>query len=175
MLNYKGMIPREASALISRRLTSYPAVAVVGARQSGKTTLARSLDGAYFDLEQESERLRLDLDWDRLAQGKRLVVLDEAQSWPAIFPRLRGTIDQHRRRKGRFLLLGSVSPVLMTHVSESLAGRLSIVELTPFLWTELEGRAARNLLWLYGGYPEGGALEPNRYGTMPPAAVNVKL
>ena len=61
------------------------------------------------------------------------MVLDEAQTWPAVFPRLRTAIDRHRSRKGRFLLLGSVSPALMTQVSESLAGRMALVELTPFL------------------------------------------
>jgi AAA domain-containing protein len=66
------------------------------------------------------------------------VVLDEAQSWPDVFPRLRAAIDAHRKRTGRFLLLGSVSPSLMWDVAESLAGRLSIVELTPFLTVETQ-------------------------------------
>jgi len=64
---------------------------------------------------------------------RKLIILDEAQTWPEVFPRLRGAIDTERRRYRRFLLLGSVSPALMTQVSESLAGRLSVVELTPFL------------------------------------------
>ncbi len=140
-----------------------PAVAIIGPRQCGKTTLARSMRGVYFDLEQESERLRLDLEWDGLITEDRLIILDEAQSWPDIFPRLRGTIDDDRRRMGRFLLLGSVSPALMTQVSESLAGRLSLIELTPFLVTELKQKAARERRWLYGGYPDGGALEPTMY------------
>ena len=86
------------------------------------------------------------------------MVLDEAQSWPEIFPRLRGAIDGDRRRNGRFLLLGSISPSLMTQVSESLAGRLSVVELTPLLHTELRSDPQRRRLWLYGGYPDGGVL-----------------
>jgi hypothetical protein len=134
-----------------------------GPRQCGKTTLARSLGGIYFDLEQEADQLRLDLEWDSLAAGKTLVILDEAQSWPQVFPRLRGEIDRERRRKGRFLLLGSVSPSLMVQVSESLAGRLSRVELTPFLWTELKSNSSRRRLWMCGGYPEGGVLGPQRY------------
>ena len=69
--------------------------------------------GEYFDLEQESERVRLDLEWDRLAAGRVRVLLDEAQSFPAVFPRLRAAIDRDRRRKGRFLLLASVSPMLL--------------------------------------------------------------
>jgi predicted AAA+ superfamily ATPase len=148
---------------VLRRLRAYPAVALVGPRQSGKTTLGLSLPGAYFDLEQEPERLRLDLEWEARAAAKELVILDEAQSWPEIFPRLRGAIDRDRKRMGRFLLLGSVSPSLMVQVSESLAGRLSQVELTPFLWSELSGRVSRARLWLYGGYPDGGVLKPGPY------------
>ncbi len=145
------------------RLAAYPAVALIGPRQCGKTTLAQSIDGVYFDLEQQSERLRLDLEWDSRAAGRDLVILDEAQSWPEIFARLRGTIDRDRKRMGRFLLLGSVSPSLMVHVSESLAGRLSLIELTPFLLTELKSKAPRERHWLCGGYPDGGVLEPKRY------------
>ena len=157
------MIPRQARSVVLERLASYPAVAVVGPRQAGKTTLAKALGGAYFDLEQEPERLRLDLEWADLASGQERVILDEAQAWPDVFPRLRGTIDRDRGRTGRFLLLGSVSPSLMVQVAESLAGRLSLVELTPFLWTELEAGAPRNRLWLCGGYPDGGVLHRRRY------------
>ena len=156
------MIRRHIARLLKERLALYPAVALVGPRQSGKTTLARSLGGAYFDLEQEPDRLRLDLQWAGLADGKELVILDEAQAWPEVFPRLRGAIDKARSRKGRFLLLGSVSPALMTHVSESLAGRLSLVELAPFVLNELPKTSLDNL-WLRGGYPEGGILEPRRF------------
>ena len=154
----QGMLARKTSVLLRARLGAYPAVALVGPRQCGKTTLARSLRGRYFDLEQEPDRLRLDLEWDDAAGGSELVVLDEAQAWPEIFPRLRGAIDGDRRRNGRFLLLGSISPSLMTQVSESLAGRLSVVELTPLLHTELRSDPQRRRLWLFGGYPDGGVL-----------------
>ena len=73
----------------------------------------------YFDLEQPAERIRLDVQWEALMKQKKLVVLDEAQAWPEVFPRLRGAIDTDRKRVGRFLLLGSVSPALMRHVSQN--------------------------------------------------------
>ena len=157
------MIERAVEQQVAERLKAYPAVALVGPRQCGKTTLAQSMGGAYFDLEQEPERLRLDLEWDTRVTESDLLILDEAQSWPDIFSRLRGAIDRDRRRMGRFLLLGSVSPSLMAQVSESLAGRLSLVELTPFLLTELETKASCERRWLCGGYPDGGVLEPRKY------------
>ena len=149
--------------IVRARLADYPAVAVVGPRQCGKTTLARSLGGRYFDLEQEPDRLSLDLTWEEAVGGRELVVLDEAQAWPEVFPRLRGAIDNDRERNGRFLLLGSVSPALMTQVSESLAGRLSVIELTPLLWSELTSDQQRQRLWLFGGYPDGGVLNGKRF------------
>ena len=149
--------------VLRSRLDDYPAVAVVGPRQCGKTTLARSLGGRYFDLEQEPDRLRLDLTWEEAVDGRELVVLDEAQAWPEVFPRLRGAIDGDRGRNGRFLLLGSVSPALMTQVSESLAGRLSVIELTPLLWSELTSDRQRQRYWLFGGYPDGGVLNGRRF------------
>jgi len=162
------MIDRPAAALVRARLREYPAVVIVGPRQSGKTTLAKAIGGTYFDLEQERDRLRLDVEWDSLTGGASRrgsgdpLILDEAQAWPEVFPRLRGAIDADRRRNGRFLLLGSVSPGLMRDVSESLAGRLSIVELTPFLVGEVPEIDVRDA-WLVGGYPDGGVLDRERF------------
>ncbi|MDE0224811.1 MAG: DUF4143 domain-containing protein [Gammaproteobacteria bacterium] len=96
--------------------------------------------------------------WDEVVAGRGLLVLDEAQEWPEVFARLRGEIDRDRQRAGRFLLLGSVSPALMTRVSESLAGRLSVVELAPLAWDELNSNAQRHRHWLMGGFPDGGVL-----------------
>jgi len=157
------MIRRAVQKLVRKRLEAYPAVSLVGPRQCGKTTLARMIGGVYFDLEQQPERLRLDLEWEGLIARKNLVILDEAQSWPEIFPRLRGAVDRGRMRNGRFLILGSVSPSLMAQVSESLAGRLSLVELTPFLFTELKAKGSQGRRWLCGGYPDGGVLGPGRF------------
>jgi predicted AAA+ superfamily ATPase len=158
------MLHRSLNPTLQHRLRTMPAVALTGPRQCGKTTLAQSLDGHYFDLEQDSERLRLDLSWDRLVAGDTLIVLDEAQTWPPLFPRLRGSIDGDRKRNGRFLLLGSVSPALMREVSESLAGRLSLLELSPLLLGELVDPSCISRHWLMGGFPDGGVLTPPTFG-----------
>lgn len=155
------MVPRLVRASVRDRLRRQPAVALIGPRQAGKTTLARALPCVYFDLEQPPDRVRLDLEWDRLVAGRRLIVLDEAQAWPELFARLRGAIDADRRRNGRFLLLGSVSPTSITQVSESLAGRLALIELTPFLLSERPADMDR--LWLCGGFPDGGILRRGRF------------
>ena len=94
------MLRRIASTFLRSALRQFPAVTIVGPRQCGKTTLARSLGGSYFDLEQESERVRLDLEWKELIAGKSRLILDEAQSYPEVFPRLRGAIDANRRKNG---------------------------------------------------------------------------
>ncbi|MCC7438717.1 MAG: AAA family ATPase [Armatimonadetes bacterium] len=78
------MIPRTFQQELLRRLDSSPAVGIVGPRQCGKTTLARSLSASYFDLEQPTDQLRIDLEWEEVAASNQLVILDEAQEWPAI-------------------------------------------------------------------------------------------
>jgi uncharacterized protein len=156
------MIPRTVSHRLRALLRRYPAVALVGPRQSGKTTLARTLGKTYYDLEQETDRLKLDLEWEKLVPERSLVVLDEAQGDAALFPRLRGAIDRDRKRNGRFLLLGSVSPALIRQVSESLAGRLAVCELSPFLIVE-RPKADLDSSWLMGGFPDGGALKKGQF------------
>lgn len=152
------MLSRKIQSVLCDRLDTYPAAALVGPRQCGKTTLAKSLCGRYYDLEQESDRLRLDLEWNQAVESRQMIILDEAQAWPDVFPMLRGAIDSDRRRNGRFLLLGSISPSLMTQVSESLAGRLALVELAPLSVLELRSEAELQRRWLVGGYPDGGVL-----------------
>ena len=154
------MLRRASAPFLRSMLRRFPAVTLVGPRQCGKTTLAREIGGEYFDLEQESDRVRLDLEWTRLVAGRTRVILDEAQTHPAVFPRLRAAIDADRSRNGRFILLGAVSPALMRSVSESLAGRMAVIELTPFLWNELAARPMRSRLWLMGGFPDGGVRRP---------------
>lgn len=157
------MIQRAIKALVQDRLKLNPAVALLGPRQSGKTTLARTFSKTYFDLEQTEDRLKLDLAWNDLIAAKRLIVLDEVQEWPEILPRMRGAIDAERGRNGRFLLTGSVAPALMRNVSESLAGRLSICELSPLFLKELSGQVAEDRIWLHGGFPDGGILNARQF------------
>jgi hypothetical protein len=156
------MISRIYARQVRDKLGKFPAVAILGPRQCGKTTLARQFGGAYFDMETRGSEARLDAEWDGLARGRKLVIIDEAQQAPKVFSRLRGTIDADRKRNGRFLLLGSVSPALMKNVSESLAGRLGLVRMTPFILPELKV-ARMDDLWLRGGYPDGGIQTPRMF------------
>lgn len=153
------MFNRNLEALIHSRLRQSPAVALLGARQVGKTTLARAIAAAHrdalmLDLERESDRAVLEQPELFLAtQRDRLLVLDEVQWLPGLFSVLRPEIDAHRR-PGRFLLLGSASGALLRQSSESLAGRVSYTELTPFLVAELQpDLAGLQQLWLRGGFP----------------------
>jgi predicted AAA+ superfamily ATPase len=156
------MISRIYRRQIRAKLKKFPAVALTGPRQCGKTTLAQQLGGVYFDMETAGSEARLDAEWEVLVSGKRLIIIDEAQNAPGVFSRLRGTIDADRRRNGRFLLLGSVSPGLMKNVSESLAGRLGLVRMTPFILPELKSGQMDDL-WLRGGYPDGGILDARMF------------
>ena len=156
------MIRRNFKIILSKNLKLYPAVALLGSRQVGKTTLAKEFDGIYFDLELEEDQLRLNLMWDELINQPALLILDEAQNYPEIFPKIRNAIDQKRKQNGRFLLLGSVSPALMREVSESLAGRVALGELTPLDLEELQLQKEDDL-WLMGGYPDGGILNSDTF------------
>jgi len=157
------MIQRWATPEIERALSAQAAVAVIGPRQAGKTTLARSIADSrpgtlYLDLESREDRDKLADPVLFLRQFERsLVVLDEIHRAPEIFSTLRGLIDQGRRTghgKGRFLVLGSASMDLLRQSSESLAGRISYVELGPFCTVELPADESTLLrLWLRGGFP----------------------
>ena len=160
------MIYRLAEARISDLLTRFPAVAVLGPRQVGKTTLARRIveelgaAAVYLDLELPSHRAKLsDPELYFSSQEDRLVVLDEIQRVPGLFEVLRGVIDE-RRRQGRrhrqFLLLGSASIDLLQQSSETLAGRIAYSELTPLLAEEVatKKRGDWDRLWLRGGFPD---------------------
>lgn len=146
-----------AGSLVAAMAKQFPAVLILGPRQCGKTTLARNfLRGTYFDLEKPSDYQVFSSDAEMaLAQLEEPIILDEAQTIPGIFAVLRSVIDEKRKKNGRFFLLGSVNPSLVRHVSESLAGRVGIVELTPFLYPEIAGPTlSLDTCWLRGGYPD---------------------
>lgn len=123
---------RNIGKKIIELLEFFPVVAILGARQVGKSTLARQLrpDWVYFDCEKPSVYERIQHDPELFfEQHTQHIILDEAQQLPVIFNVLRGVIDENRTEKGRFILTGSSSPALLENISESLAGRVAIVEL----------------------------------------------
>lgn len=154
------MIERQLFPALEAALADYPAVALLGARQVGKTTLARQLGDArsavYLDIERPSDRQKLtDPEAYLLLHSQRLVVLDEVQHMPEVFPVLRSLIDESRRAghpAGRFLLLGSATGELLRQSGESLAGRVAYLELPPLQPLELPAEQ-QNTLWLRGGFP----------------------
>jgi predicted AAA+ superfamily ATPase len=155
------MFERKIMASLREDLASTPAVALLGPRQAGKTTVAHELaqqsDNVYLDLESELDRAKLAAPELYLAERlDRLVVLDEVHRVPGLFPVLRGLIDRARRsgrRSGLYLLLGSASLDLLQQAGESLAGRIAYRELTPFNVQELP-EAEHTRLWVRGGFPE---------------------
>ncbi len=155
------MIKRRLQPQLEQLLATYPAVALLGPRQAGKTTLALDLaehfSAVYLDLESAIDQAKLQNAELYLSEHEdKLVILDEVQRAPGLFQNLRGLIDRgrrHGRRSGRFLLLGSASIELLQQASETLAGRIAYLELTPFDALELEVEQM-DLLWLRGGFPD---------------------
>lgn len=156
------MFERQALKSVEYGLSHQAAVALLGPRQVGKTTLAHHVaegkNALYLDLENSNDRGKLTEPSLFLeSQSERLVILDEIHRVPSLFPELRGIIDQGRRegkRTGRFLILGSASYDLLHQSGESLAGRIHYIEMGPLTPFEVGGdRRAREQLWLRGGFP----------------------
>lgn len=161
------MINRHLEDLFEKSLDRFPAIALLGPRQVGKTTLAQSLmtkkrspsSSVYLDLELPSDLAKLTDPEDYFERHQnKLIILDEIQRKPDLFPILRGVIDAQKRR-GRgissFLLLGSASLDLLKQSSETLAGRLITIELTPFLVSEILSTGhSIDQLWIRGGFPD---------------------
>jgi len=149
-------VERSQTGLIRSHLQTFPAVALLGARQTGKSTLAKRIiagytDSVYLDLEDPRDLARLDEPLRFLeANHDALICIDEVQRVPGLFPQVRSYIDRERRN-GQLLMLGSASPDLIRQSSESLAGRISYIEISPFTAAEVEDS---NRLLVQGGYPE---------------------
>ena len=153
------MIERKLHKEIVALLKQFPAVAILGARQVGKTTLAKQISAAqkkttlYLDLENPLDVRRLADPYTFLTDNKdKFIIIDEVQTIPSLFAVLRSVIDKDRRN-GKFILLGSASPQLVKGVSESLAGRIAYRELSPINFTELPQNISRDKHWLRGGFP----------------------
>jgi uncharacterized protein len=154
------MLPRRISSRLNYLLLHFPAVVLLGPRQAGKTTLALEIaaqkPSIYLDLEDETDRAKL-ADPNRYLEDHEdeLVILDEVHRAPELFQQLRGIIDRGRRHgkaNGRFLLLGSAAVDLLKQSGESLAGRISYLELGPFDALEIDPAAIESL-WVRGGFP----------------------
>lgn len=155
------MIIRKRQSEVQFLLKHFPAVAIVGPRQCGKSTLAKFIsqsykDSVYLDLENPDDRAKLTEPTLFLSQFRgKLVCMDEVQFMPEIFNVLRSLIDQENKN-GQFLLLGSASPHLLQQSSETLAGRIAYIELSPFTLEEVSATAKdqQKKLWVRGGFPK---------------------
>jgi predicted AAA+ superfamily ATPase len=156
----RGLIPRSLASEIKQRLQHNPVVAILGPRQCGKTTVALQIvkpmkKSVYLDLENPADLAKLD---DPLAffslHEDDMICLDEIQRAPELFITLRSIVDQ-RDKNGQFLILGSAGRDLIRQSSESLAGRITYLDLTPFLLNEIEPSGLVDLrnIWLRGGFP----------------------
>lgn len=152
-------VKRSLLETLRKSLSRFPVVGLIGCRQVGKTTLAKVLassfrpDAVYLDLELPSDLAKLEEPELYLAPlHDRLIIIDEIQRVPTLFPVLRALVDQDRR-PSRFLILGSASPTLVRQASESLAGRIIYHELMPFGLQEV-GQDDLEKLWIRGGLPE---------------------
>lgn len=159
----RAYVHRKLHEQVLEHLRDFPAVAILGPRQCGKTTLAKAIisgikESAYLDLEKPSDLVKLnEPELFFAGQRHKLVCLDEIQRAPELFAVLRSIIDE-RRRNGQFLILGSASRDLIKQSSETLAGRIAFLELTAFLGTEIAQRNTTGDEWLYrywlrGGFP----------------------
>ncbi len=159
----QGMISRWITNEIKKKIGQVPAVVLLGARQVGKTTLAhtmaKGIDSVYLDLEAPEDLFKLSDPGAFLStHSDKLIILDEIQRVPDLFPVLRGLIDKNReqgRKSGQFLLLGSASMDLMRQSSESLAGRISYIYMGGLNVIETGSESNTiHKLWVRGGFPE---------------------
>ena len=151
------LVKRIISGKLAEYLKLFPVVVIVGPRQSGKTTFAKMelSEWRYFDMEKPSDygRVSADIEFFLREYSEHL---DEAQTLPELFPALRSYVDRKRSWKGRIVLLGSVNPLLVKKISETLAGRVGFIEIQPFSYSEANALKKMKVekFWLTGGYPE---------------------
>jgi len=157
----QSYVPRAITEKIQFKLRTMPAVAILGPRQCGKTTLAQEMmadsdRAVYLDLERRADLNKLrDPEAFFNLNADKLICLDEIQRLPEVFAEMRSKIDRYGGN-GQFLILGSASPDLIKQTSETLAGRIAFIELTPFLLKEInaaEPLQIQRTLWLRGGFP----------------------
>lgn len=168
------MIHRWISEKLEQTIQQTPAVALLGARQVGKTTLAHTIarerKSLYLDLESPEDLLKLSDPTAFLSRhADKLIILDEIQRTPDLFMVLRGLIDKNRqtgRKAGQFLLLGSASMDLLRQSSESLAGRISYLQMTGLNLLEVPAGNYADIqkLWLRGGFPESYLADTDKLG-----------
>ncbi len=154
------MIQRRIQKDITESLSYFPVVSIIGPRQVGKTTLAKQIisniskPSLYLDLERTSDIFKLsDAELFLSQHSDKLVVIDEVQLKKDLYPLLRALVDE-TRKPGQFLLLGSASPELIRHSSESLAGRIAYHQLFPVDLQECPESISQNNLWINGGFPD---------------------
>ena len=154
-------IERSITEQVLQHLTYFPVVGIIGPRQVGKTTLAKILQqkldipSIHLDLELDEDLYKLNNPQIYLQMhAEKCIIIDEIQRLPSIFPLLRALIDQNRR-PARFIILGSSSPELVRHSSETLAGRVAYSELTPFSLLEVDSVGIeQSKHWFLGGFPD---------------------
>jgi len=153
------MINRRIFPDIKDSLSFFPVVSIIGPRQVGKTTLAKQIISEsskptiYLDLEIQSDLFKLnDAELFLSSHSDYLIIIDEVQHKKELYPLMRGLVDQ-QREPARFLLLGSASPELIRHSSESLAGRIAYHQLHPFDLNEIPDTISQIDLWVKGGFP----------------------
>ena len=149
-------LERNISKRIERCLEYFPVVVLTGVRQCGKTTLARHIRPGwdYFDLEKGSDFDLVTGDFDLFfSQHSDSVIIDEAQLSERLFQELRGVVDSNRQKKGRYILTGSSSPDLKTRISESLAGRVAVIEIGTLKLNERYGRKISRLYEIINSEP----------------------
>ncbi len=152
------MLPRpKYTARLAHLLGQFPVVAIMGPRQCGKTTLAKTECPGfdYLDLERPSDARKLEGDPELFLSSRQTpLVIDEAQRLPELFPVLRSLVDRNRKKSGQYVLLGSASFLLQRQLSESLAGRIGFLDLSPLMLSEVAPKPKFEAHWLKGGFPD---------------------